>query len=283
MVLKRPFERLRGRGDGGRFRAWPPELVRQGAARLGALAERVAGRAAGGVSAPDLLPAASVDLTGLRTSIVADPGVETKGMSRRDMRDQLVILQAALKGKSELALTNALAISYLRRGTPHTAKARALFLRIWREEGKHLLTELSTRWLLSTLQTFADHGETESQRAAGIAGFIYGGVMRMYEHERAMLGLSPDQTADSITPSARPGLTNTGGFRLGHTDALINLNALVYEYALCDEVAGPVLEELLVRVRDSKTVFHRMDQTRKKLKAFNKNYPNAWSFAEEPE
>ncbi|MFV0491643.1 MAG: hypothetical protein ACK5M4_07480 [Pseudorhodobacter sp.] len=227
----------------------------------------------------DILPPKDVDLSNyVFDTLPAD--VELPTASRADINDQSLILDYHFRGKSRLAKLNALTISYLRRDTRHTDKARHLFHRIWREHGPLLVNELTTRWLISTLQTFLDHGENEAQRMIGASGYFYANMMKIYEGERAIEGRAQDATYEQETPQTANKFNGLDRYSVGGTDLLLNTNALAHDMAMRDDVAGLVLFELLLRVRASANVFTRMDRTRKEKGIAVPGFTDTWSFFE---
>ena len=199
-------------------------------------------------------------------------------VSRINIHDQSLILDYHFRGKSRLAKLTALTISYLRRDTIYTNKARHLFHRIWREHGPLLVNEFSTRWLISTLQTFLDHGESESQRIIGAAGHYYANMMKIYEGERSIEGHDQDATYRYSEPQTLNKFKGLDRYRVGGTDLLLNTNALAVDLAMRDDVAGLVLFELLLRVKESSNVFTRMDRTRKEKGIEEPGFLDTWSF-----
>ncbi len=260
------------------FTSWPP-MPQAPAPGLKALSERVAGRIARSDDVPDLLPPADVDLRVLGLQVLPRD-LTPPDLSRADMRDQAEILRYHFRGRTELAWLNALVISHLRRDTDHTARARVLFHRIWEEQGIFLAAELTTRWLISTLQTFLDHGRNAEQRMIGASGYFYANMMKIYEGERAIEGLEANATYDQDMAQTRRGFRGMDRYTLGGTDLLLNTNALALEIAGRDPVAGLVLEEFLLRVKNSPNVFSRNDQSRAKLGADVPNFTDTWSFFE---
>ena len=85
-----------------------------------------------------------------------------------------------------------LLVSHLRKHT-YPDGAPALFMRLWREEEEWLLTNLPTRWLLSAVVTFADHGETEADRNLAARMNILFSLMKIYEAERCFSGNAPQE------------------------------------------------------------------------------------------
>lgn len=257
---------------------WPPRLASQPVSALPALSERSQARVPKH-DCIDILPAETVDLDALATARLPRE-VETIEASRADIRDQSRILEYHLRGKSRLNHLNALCISYLRRDTEHTAKARVLFHRIWREKAVLLVNELSTRWLISTLQTFLDHGLNEAQRSIGTAGYFYANLMKIYEGERAIEGLAQDAAYAGHEPETKNRFRGLDRYKVGGSDLMLNTNALALEIAYRDPVAGLVLQEFLLRVKASETVFSRHDRTRHEQNINVADFENTWAFFE---
>lgn len=227
----------------------------------------------------DILPRPDVDLWEYVFDTLPNDAA-LPDVPRTKMEDQSRILDYHLRGKSRLAKLNALTISYLRRDTAHTDKARELFHRVWREHGILLVNELSTRWLISTLQTFLDHGQNEAQRMIGASGHFYANMMKIYEGERAIEGLEQDAIYHDLEPKTPNKFRGLDRYHVGGTDLLLNTNALALDLAARDDVAGLVLVELLLRVKDSGNVFTRMDRTRKVKGVSVSGFTDTWSFFE---
>lgn len=230
----------------------------------------------------DILPLGEVNLEDyvfdiLPTGIELDPN-----WSRVDIHDQSRILDYHLRGKSKLAKLNALTISYLRRDTNHTKKAKHLFHRIWTEYGTLLVNELSTRWLISTLQTFLDHGLNDAQRMIGAGGYFYANMVKIYEGERSIEGLEQDAIHHNVSPQTPSKFSGLDRYNIGGTDLHLNTNAMALDLAMRDDVAGLVLQELLLRVSSSANVFTRMDQTRHTKCIKVEGFQDTWSFFTEP-
>lgn len=202
-----------------------------------------------------LLPL-DVNLSKLRSTTAPTSAPDLGDISRRYLGDQLRILEANYAGRSMLLVHHALSISYLRRDTPHTQKAWIVFERMWEEQSKFLCRELSTRWLISALQTFFDHSPHEGDRVCGGIGFTYGNLIKIYEAERnaEKIETGPDPDRYMKAPSF-PGI---GGFEVG-SDILVNLHRTIYDAVAEAELAGPVLSELLSRAQDANLVFQRLD------------------------
>lgn len=261
---------------------WPRDLSGNMFIGLEGLTARAHLRISTQEDQPDLLPPIDIDLRQLAEETLSND-VELPDTNRRQIEDQYRILEYHLRGNSRLAFVNALAISYLRRDTAHTDKARKIFHRIWQETGLYLVTELSTRWLLSTLQTFLDHPVNQAQQVIGASGYFYGNMLKIYEGERAIEGREPDAIYKNTEPSTKGGFRGLDRYRVGGTDLLLNTNAMLLEIASLDPVAGLVLEELLLRTSRSKTVFSRADAARLHHKIDTPPFNDVWSFFEIPE
>jgi hypothetical protein len=227
----------------------------------------------------DILPDANVDLMEYWRTTLPTDAVEPN-VSRRNIQDQADILRYHLRGKSSLAWLCALSISYLRRNTPHTLKAKILFHRIWNEYGAYLINEFSTRWLISTLQTFFDHGLNENQRVIGGCGYFYSNMMKIYEGERSIEGLGQSDVLRNLEPQTKSRFRGLDRYKVGGTDLLLNTNCLALEISLRDEVAGLVLQEFLLRTKISGNVFTRSDATRLDKAVNIAGFEDTWSFYE---
>lgn len=233
-------------------------------------------------SVEDLLPDPNIDLAVMLIRRLPENATLPQ-ISRQQMSDQSSLLDYHFRGKSELAKLNALTISYLRRNTPYTEKARALFHRIWDECGIYLVNELNSRWLISTLQTFLDHGINEAQRLIGGCGYFYGNMIKIYEGERAIEGLDQDSTLRGTEPTTANKFRGLDRYKVGGTDLLLNTNALALELSARDRTAGIVLQEFLLRVKNSGNVFTRSDATRISHEIEIPDFQDTWSFYIKPD
>lgn len=212
----------------------------------------------------DLLPEVeSFDTEAMKVSLVEIFEGEPPA-SRHNMLDQSQKLLKNFSGRPEILFWNALAISYLRRRTPHSAKAKNLFFKIWDRQGSWVAKELSARWLVSTLQTFADHGRTADEIRCGTTGFMYGNLIKVYETEIAS---AYSRTGD---PQQFSGGSIKGlhGFQPG-SDILLNINKFAMASTSSASPASEALLRLMAAIRDSTTIFSRTDDiTRQKGEGF---------------
>ncbi len=230
---------------------------------------------------PNLMPDLDVDLQPLRTQIVEAEG-DLPDIGRGQMANQAEILVYRFRDQPEICFLLGLAISYLRRDTPHTAHAAALFQRLWAEEHALLLGLLPTRWLISSFQTFLDHGVTADQKIIGASAYFYANTLKAYETERAFEDLPPDATYPHKLPQTKMGFAGLDRFRLGGSDLILNTNALLLEYSARDAVAGRVVQEFMARAKAADTIFSRMDRSRQAHGVNIQQFSNCWSFFDEP-
>ncbi len=214
---------------------------------------------------PEDLPPLDVNLSVLRKAIVperatqkgpADPNTSW-ARKRRQIAEEFV-------GLSELAFLNAQLISNLRK-REQPPQSAALFCRIWAEESAHLISELNLRWLVSSVQTFADHGETPSQREVGQGLRMLFGMMKLYEFERTFSGMEPSKEYGfGKRIKARLPL-DMEGFSLMHGGLDINVITPLWEMGKSDPVIAPLVDHLLQElIEEPGGVFRRLAQMRAK-------------------
>ncbi|GAA6181008.1 hypothetical protein NBRC116594_24460 [Shimia sp. NS0008-38b] len=214
---------------------------------------------------PEDLPPLDVNLAALRRAIVpvraaekgpADPNTNW-ARKRRQIAEEFIDM-------SELAFLNAQLISNLRKRS-FPQQTPALFLRIWTEESAHLLQELNLRWLVSSVQTFADHGASPAQREAGQGLRMLFGMMKLYEFERSFSGLPPAKEF-GFGKRARARLPlDMEPFSLMHGGLDINVITPVWELSQTDPVIAPLAEHLLQElISEDGGVFRRLAQMRAK-------------------
>lgn len=214
---------------------------------------------------PETLPQIDTDLASLRSQIVDESATVKQpndpntswSRKRRQIAEEFV-------GNTQLAFLNAQLISNLRkRAFPnHTP---ALFRRLWSEESAHLLSALSLRWKVSSIQTFAEHGDTAAQRESGQAFRMLFGVMKLYEFERSFSGLGPDKEFGFGKRKRTRLPLDMEPFALKNGGLDINLLAPVWELAMSDQVMAPLADNLMTELNcEDGGVFRRIDHMRQK-------------------
>ena len=204
----------------------------------------------------DSLPPLDVDLAALASTYVEDDPAPLKDKDG-SFRTRWSDLRGELKGCTELAFLNSLVIVNLRK-REFPDHAPALFHRIWREHGQQLIDELTGRWLISSMITFADHGETEADRRVAQSLNILFSLMKLYESERLYSGLTADKP---FRPEDRRVSTlplDMEPFSLMRGDLEPNLLAPILVDARAAPTAGPLAKQLLDLLnRDDRTMFRR--------------------------
>lgn len=210
------------------------------------------------------LPGLDVDLAALATVIVAAPAPLPDGASRYALKEHE--LRVELTGETELVFLHAFLISHLRKRR-FPDQAAPLFRKLWVEQGPYLLKTLSTRWLISAVITFGEHGTTPSEQALGREMGMLFSMMKLYEFERLHSGKAPDEAfglrrVDAALPmEMTPFSLATGGLD-------INLLAPVWQRAMDEPVMGALACLLLNRLnQDPGGLFRRIGAMRNKKRA----------------
>lgn len=177
-------------------------------------------------------------------------------------------LRRDLEGKSELAVLNADLIVHLRRAT-FPDHAPALFRRVWAEHGPTLMAELSSRWLISSVITFGDFGETEAQRRIGLSLNILFSLMKLYEFERLGSGLGPEELFRQKRKRGTRLPLGMLDFGIDGGGLDYNLLAPIWKAALEEPVVGPLACHLLDRLNaDPSNLFRRLQGMRAERRAY---------------
>jgi hypothetical protein len=208
---------------------------------------------------PDLLPdPAELDIEAAMVTPVRF-SEHRPAVTRRSLSDQVALLRWQFRDRPEILFWHALAISYLRRQTEHTEKARALFFRIWDEKADWMADTLNGRWLISALQTFADHGRTHGEILGGSIGFMYGNFVKIYEAE---IVSAYDRKTD-VGKFRSGGVQGLFAFQPGD-DILLNINTFVMASVENSGPAALPLLKLLALTKDGASIFSRTDEIAKK-------------------
>lgn len=210
------------------------------------------------------LPPPDMDFTPLKDMPLPAPeNPRPEGLTRVQKKRHMLL--GELSGQSELALLHGLLISHLRKHTyPDTAPA--LFRRLWAEEEDWLLATLPTRWLISAVITFADHGETEADRNLAARMNMLFSLMKIFEAERCFSGLSPQdpfRIKDRNKSHLPMGMKD---FSVLKGDLEIHLLAPLWRDAGQAPAIGNLTRHLLTLLNtDDGTVFRRFALMREKV------------------
>ena len=205
----------------------------------------------------DALPPLDTDLAALASQIIPN---DLPALTERlpPYRRKLWKLRMQLPGQPELAALNAILIVNLRRSA-YPDHAPALFLRIWREHGDSLMRQLSGRWLISSIITFGDVGETEAQRRIGLSMNVLFSMIKLYEAERTYSGYRSDKVFDQPMARRSPLPVGMQSFSFLNGGLDYNLLAPIWKEALAEPVAGRLACHLLERLNaDPNNIFRRI-------------------------
>ena len=202
------------------------------------------------------LPALDVDFKALANMpLPAQELPRPQGLSRVAKKRHM--LQGELPGHSELALLHGLLVSHLRKHTYPDA-APALFLRLWAEEEEWLIAHLPTRWLISAVITFAEHGQTEADRNLAARMNMLFSLMKIYEAERSFSS-NPPQVPFRIKDRNKTVLPMAmNDFSVLQGDLEAHLLAPLWRDAKTAPAIGNLVRQLLTLLNeDDGTVFRR--------------------------
>lgn len=208
----------------------------------------------------EALPPLDCDLDAFRDEILSAP--QPLGNHASGYAHKRADIQQEFTGKSALCALNGLLIATLRK-REFPAHTPALFHRIWREQGTFLLENLPTRWLISSIITFGDHGRTEEQRSLGQMMNVLFSLMKLYEYER-LYSRTPAAQPFGLRMTRRRGLPlDMPGFSLLDGGLDINLLAPIWQKAQAEPLAGPIASLLLDRLNmEKRGIFRRLDMMR---------------------
>ncbi len=178
-----------------------------------------------------------------------------EGLSRVAKKRHMLL--GELAGHSELALLHGLLVSHLRKHT-YPDRAPALFRRLWAEEEEWLLAHLPTRWLISAVITFAEHGETKTDRNLAARMNMLFSLMKIYEAERCFSGKSAQEPFKVKDRNKAPLPMGMKDFSVLQGDLEAHLLAPLWRDAKHAPATGTLVRHLLTTLNsDDGTVFRR--------------------------
>ncbi len=226
-----------------------------------AVLSQMEGRRDGFSFAPgEALPCLDTDLVPLLAKTVTEPARDPaeNDKVRSSYHRKRFALRQEFTGASEICFLNGLLIAHLRK-RDFPVHAPALFHRLWAEQGGFLCSTLNARWLVSSVTTFGDHGQTAAQRSVGLALTVLFGTMKLYETERLYSGLPPDRAfaLDAKVKAKLPVEMDAYSITAGGLD--VNMIGRLWQEAGTDPVIAPLAQHLLDRlIHDDRTLFRRL-------------------------
>lgn len=202
------------------------------------------------------LPPMDVDFDALAAMpLPAQVMPRPEGLSRVAKKRHMLL--GELVGHSELALLHGLLVSHLRKHT-YPDEAPALFLRLWAEQENWLLDTLPTRWLISAVITFAEHGETEADRNLAARMNMLFSLMKIFEAERCFSGKAPQEPFRVKDRNKSPLPLGMKDFSVLNGDLEAHLLAPLWRDAKHAPAIGNLVRHLLnILNEDDGTVFRR--------------------------
>lgn len=146
------------------------------------------------------------------------------------------------------------------------ASNTAKFFSLWKHHEAALLQGLNSRWLVSACDTFADYGEDDADRCAGLAGTLLMNTIKLYETERLQVGQL--KTLSRSPTGIVPLFDGMTAYLVGRGDMVHNLLGRALSDGAPQRVTVRILQELVRRARAHDTVFrraadlHTVDETR---------------------
>jgi hypothetical protein len=180
-----------------------------------------------------------------------------------DLDEHLALLRSEFVGLPETCHRHAGLIVRIRREIELEASLAA-FLQLWDVEGETLVEHLTSRWLVSACDTYADHG-SPFQRAAALMLSATVNTLKLAETERLLLrDVSPDPAkADLVTRSHAAGShielwDGMSAYAVTTGDMPRHLFARMYAVLDQDRVLSLIGRTLIDRAIASDTVFGRL-------------------------
>lgn len=209
------------------------------------------------------VPPADVDFKALASiPLPAQESPRPEGLSRVAKKRHMLL--GELAGQNELTMLHGMLVSHLRKHT-YPEGAPALFLRLWAEEEDWLLDNLPTRWLISAMITFADHGVSEADRKLATSLNMLFSLMKIYEAERCFSGRAPQDPFRIKDRNKAPLPMGMKDFSVLRGDLEAHLLAPLWRDAGHAPATGRLARHLLTLLNaDDGTVFRRFALMREK-------------------
>lgn len=207
-----------------------------------------------------LLNKAPLPLDILRTHAVQKADIQLSSIAAKpDFADQMDMLSIELAGQNALLLIHAGLISLIRRQIDLEINLER-FHGLWREYQDLLLSSMSLRWLVSALDTFADHAEAPNEAELAILGSLLLNTVKLYETERRFLAPSDSNPSARVAISKPPPVMFDGvtAFAVGRGDMPRNLLHRLSQHLNQKGVVTVILREVIGRVLINDTAWHRL-------------------------
>lgn len=197
-----------------------------------------------------------------------DPFAQTKTGGRRGEtwagREANLIrhfrkLQPEFADQSRLAHLLGCTIVVMRRD-PDCRSAISLFHEITNGYAAHLASEMKLRWLVSVCDSFADHGQTQAQRAMGLAGSLLANTLKLSETERCIYDVPRPWPPRRRWGKGGPLFDGMISYWVEKGEMIDQMAARLEAVCDGDPQAGPFTREILRRAHRHNTVYRRLTE-----------------------
>jgi len=179
--------------------------------------------------------------------------------SNKELKVHLSNLRKEFHGSPEINFLVAQLIVYIRREIDLKQSWTSL-QQLFEGELEFLLKSLSTRWLLSVTDSYADYSEDAAERAAAVACAVLVNSVKLQESERFVTETTEaeyiPEKMEWIAKNRLDLHDGTAGFAIGTDDTLRHQLWRIQQISE-DTVCGKVLHEIFERMNDHDTVYGR--------------------------
>lgn len=191
----------------------------------------------------------------------------------KDLSDEWIMLLRQYGAGTAIAFSIPLLTPLIRRKIDYDHHIN-LFYRLWDEYEDRLLTELTTRWLVSVSDTFFIDPRDTEEEAWAFCGAYFMKTIKLYETEMLRLNDYPNlsdpiRRIDAKAVRSRYGramlFDGVQPFHLGGNGDMVDKMIKRLEGAQSKSIAYKVMRELMRRACRQQTVFRRIDRHVKSL------------------
>ncbi len=178
-----------------------------------------------------------------------------------DLDTHLSNLRKEFIGQTELLFYCIKLIILLRRAYKEKEVFAALE-ELWLHEGDYLLTHLNARWLVSVVDSYADHKKSDLYLSISITVSCLINTVKLYESELLFHGgVKPynENTIHEVLDSRVELFDGVEAFKLGSEDTLMNMMHRIQRLPQ-DLVPTKILQELFHRLNHQDTVYSRFKE-----------------------
>lgn len=169
-------------------------------------------------------------------------------------------LRRTFEGASELCFYHAEVIVSIRRGID-VPENWTTFSSLWEQESQYLCANLNSRWLVSALDTYADHG-SHLRTARALIQIAFFNSVRLAETERALSDAAGGRAklAEMDRIDRVELWDGVCAYNLRHGDMVWNMLARIRRCLAPDPVLSAIFETLLARALQHDTLISRVNQ-----------------------